>query len=271
MASQHPVTVLRRPSMRRIAQAGEQAIGLHHQLVLANGLMDEVREAVGVASHRRFVQQESQFGDLESLVLALRTLGRASATELYFLTADAPVTPQSIKLLRTKLRASGVAMVALTGPISDALGDVARVVQAQRDTPGAEVLAVVHQSKVNGLRDDQAMSFRAFDGDQHRYTREELLGIRSVSIGAFGWQSEALRKCVDRVPYRPDCAQHWISDLVEILRARRFMVRAFPVDHADKSTQIDAELALEKARRACSELVDAARALTRSRGTTSLA
>jgi bifunctional N-acetylglucosamine-1-phosphate-uridyltransferase/glucosamine-1-phosphate-acetyltransferase GlmU-like protein len=253
-------------SMRRIAQACEQSIGLHHQLVLANGLMDEVRESVGPAPHRRFVRQESQYGDLESLVLALRSLDRAGARELYFLTADAPVTPQSIRLLRTKLRASGAAMVALTGPISDAVGDVARVVQAQRDTPGAEVLAVVHQSKVDALRDDQTMSFRAFDGDQRRYTREELLGIRSVSIGAFAWQSGALRKCVDQVPYRPDGAHYWVSDLVEVLRTRRFMVRAFPIGHMDEVTQIDAEQALEKAGRACFELVDAARTLTRSRG-----
>ncbi len=33
-------------NMSRIAQACEQSMGMHHQLVFANGLMDAVREAV---------------------------------------------------------------------------------------------------------------------------------------------------------------------------------------------------------------------------------
>lgn len=105
-------------NMSRIAQACEQSMGMHHQLVFANGLMDAVREAVGPAPHRWFLQQESPFGGAEAVVSAVRSLSRTKATELYLLAADAPVTPQSIWLLRTKLRATGAAMVVLTRPVS---------------------------------------------------------------------------------------------------------------------------------------------------------
>ncbi len=161
-------------------------------------------------------------------------------------------------------------MVVLTRPVSGGDRETTRVVQARCDTPGAEVLAMVPQSDIESLPAGQRISFRALHGGELRYTRDELLGIRSASAGAFGWRLEALRSCVDQLPRRSDDAQYWTTHLVEALRKRRFMVRAFPVDHIDESTQMDAEQALEKAGRACSELVDAARALARPRGTTSL-
>jgi len=247
-------------SISRIAHACEQSIGLHQQLVLANGVMDQVRAAVGTAPHRRFVRQESQFGDLESMISALRTLGRTSASEFYFLTADAPVTPQGLGLLRMKLRATGAAMMALTGPSDDAGGAADRVVQAQLDRPGSEVLAIVAGPEIDALRDAETISFRTFDGQQHCYTREALLGIRAASVGAYGWRLEALRACVGQLAHRPGSdGRRWVSDLVAVLRRRRFVVRAFPLDHSDHSTQTDAQQALERAGRACSELVAAAR------------
>ena len=242
--------------MGQIGRACEQGMGRHQQLVLANGLLDEVRAAMGETPHRVFVRQESQIGGMPSIVSALQFLNGTRAGEFYCVAADAPVTPQSVRVLRTKLRSSGAAMVLLTRRIGDPDADCDRVLQAQ-DAPGAEVLAVVAQSAIAAMKPGEVVSFETHDGQYLHYAREQLLGVRYSSVAAYGWQLGPLRKHIGEIPKVGGQASQ-VADLVTVLRKHRFMVRAFPMDYADQSTVLDPCDLLERAGRACSELVSVA-------------
>jgi bifunctional N-acetylglucosamine-1-phosphate-uridyltransferase/glucosamine-1-phosphate-acetyltransferase GlmU-like protein len=243
--------------MDRIAHACEQGIGTHEQIVLADGLLAQVRAMIGEAPHRRFVRQESQTGGITSVVSALRHLNGTHAEELYCVAADASVSTRSLRLLRAKLRSSGAAMVLLTRRPEEADADCDIVVPS-RGVQGSEVLAVVSRPAIAVLRPGQVITLGTHGGQHLGYTREQLLAIRDATSGAYGWQLGPLRKYIRRLAHVNGEGCH-IGDLIAVLRKHGFMVRAFPADEADRSTQVDAQETLGRAARACYELISVAR------------
>ncbi len=244
-------------SMGRIAHACEQGIGIHEQIMLADGLLDEVRAMIGEAPRRRFLRQDSQTGGITSVVSALRHLNGARAEEFYCVAADALVSTRSLRLLRAQLRSSGAAMVLLTRCSEDANAECDIVVPAQ-GVQGSEALAVIARSVIAALRPGQVMTFETHDGQRLSYTREQLLAIRDATGGAYGWQLGPLRKYIHKLAHIGGEGCH-IGDLVAVLRKHGFMVRAFPADEADQSPQLDTQEILGRAARACYELISVAR------------
>ena len=238
------------PSVCRVAEACERGLGPHRQIVVVGHEGERVAAALGPAGHREFVRQEEQRGTGHALALALDHIADAGVHEVYFVCGDKPLlTAESLARLRDGFAASGAAMAFLTGEVA---GDPresrqGRVVQIHRDTPRAEVLAVVERAAIDALGEGETLSFTALGGWQQRYTRDDLLAIRDVNVSAYVWRADVLRKHIGELQACPESGEYLVTDLVRILREHRHLVRAFPVRRSEEGIGIDTQEVLQTA------------------------
>ena len=246
------------PAVCRVAKACEEGLGPHRQIVVVGHMAEQVRAALGEAPHREFVHQQPQLGTGHALMVALAGLNGTHSSELYFLCGDKPLlTAESVRRLRTKLRTSGAAMVFLTSELD---GDPqenrqGRVLQAYRGTPRAEVLAIVERAAIDAV-DGRRLAFESLNGGRCEFTREQLLDVRDVNVSAYGWRLEALGDHIGEQRQHPESGEYLITDLVEILRRHRYLVRAFSVHNGHEGIGIDTHDLLEQAKEAWAELRD---------------
>jgi len=249
------------PAVCRVVKACEEGLGPQRQIVVVGHMAEQVRAALGEAAHREFVHQYPQLGTGHALAVALANLNGAHSGELYFFCGDKSfLTAESVRHLRARLRTSGAAMVFLT---SEVAGDPSesrqgRVVQAYRGSPRAEVLAIIERSVIEAL-DSRKLTFESFSGELCEYTRDQLLGIRDVNVSAYGWRLEALREHVGELWQHPEKGEYFVTDLVQILRRHRYLVRAFPIANGHESIGIDSHDLLERAKEAWAELRETTR------------
>jgi len=251
------------PAVCRVARACEEGLGPHYQVVVVGHEAERVRGVLGEASHREFVLQEPQLGTGHALKVALARLHSRANGEVYFFCGDKPLlAADSVRLLKARFLASGAAMAFLTSELEGDPRDSrqGRVVQMHRGTSRAEVLAIVEKAAIDAL-DGRTMSFRSLAGLQHEFGRERLLAIRDVNISAYVWRTAVLRKHIGKLRPHPESGEYLITDLVEILRRRHYLVRAFPACNGQESIGIDTRELLEKAKEAWAELRRTARPL----------
>ena len=258
------------PAACRVARACEEGIGPHRQLIVIGHEGERVREAMGGASHRRFVYQHPQSGTGHALMVALELLNLAAASpqpavsrrgqpggEVYFLCGDKPlVSPDSLSRLRARLHATEAAMIFMTGEIEDdpAASRQGRVIRTDPADPQSEVLAIVERPAIDALADGEVMTFQSADGRHCSFTKEQLLQTRAVNASVYGWQSEALREHLSELPLHSDCGEYFVTDMVEILRRHRLSVRSVPLENAQENIGIDTKELLETAEAASDAL-----------------
>lgn len=249
------------PAVSRVAQTCEEGLGPHRQLVVVGHAGDQVQGVLGQAHHREFVRQHPPLGTGHALATALNTLNGTGATEVYFFCGDKPLlTAASVRRLRTRLLTSGAAMAFLTSRLQTDPRESrqGRVVQAHPGTPRAEVLAIVERATIDALGPGETLTFHSHAGEEWQFTREQLLAIPEVNVSAYAWRMAPLRECVPELRPHPCNGEYLVTDLVEALRRRRYLVRAFPVGDGAEAIGIDTQELLEKAKQAWAELRGAA-------------
>jgi len=238
------------PAVCRVANACEQALGPHRQLVVIGYEGARVHAALGDAPHREFVWQQPQLGTGHALAVALERLDPDVSAALYFFCGDKPLlTAQTIKRLRTSFLESGAAMAFLAGEVhSDPRENrQGRVLQAHSGASHAEVLAIVERAAIDALADGQTMRFRSLSGSELEFTREQLLAVKEVNVSAYAWQLGAVRAHITELRPHEGNGEYFITDLVEILRRHNLLVQAFPMVSHDEGIGIDTRAGAEEA------------------------
>lgn len=221
----------RRPAICRVAEACDRALGPHRQVVVIGHSGAQVRAVLGEAPYRQYVTQEPQLGTGHALATAMANLEREPDREVFFVCGDKPLlSSQSLGRIREDLGTSGAAMIFLTGGLE---GDVSqsrqgRVLQAHPGTPHSEVLAVVERATIDALDEGGAIGFDSLSGERHEFTRAQLLGVQEVNLSAYIWREGILRDHLDKLQLHPGKGEYYVTDLVEILREQRQLVRAVP-------------------------------------------
>ena len=255
-----------RPSVCRVADVCGEALGPHRQVVVIGHQGARVCAALGEAPGREYVAQEQQLGTGHALAVALAHLEHSPDREVFFVCGDQPLlTVRSLRRIRADREASGAAMAFLIGGIQ---GDTmqsrqGRVVQVYRGTPQAEVLAIVERATLDTL-DGHKLTFESSLGERHEYTRGQLLGVRDVNVSAYVWPERVLREQLPKLKWHPEKGEYFVTDLVEILREQRLLVRAISTSVEWEGIGIDTPDLLRAARRACERLQPAEEPTPRS-------
>ncbi|MFB3880106.1 MAG: NTP transferase domain-containing protein [Armatimonadota bacterium] len=216
-----------RPAICRVADTCAQALGPHEQVIVIGHQGAQVRAVLGEAPYRSYVIQEPQLGTGHALSAALANLEPVPDREVFLLCGDRPLlTADSLRRLRQERQASGAAMVFLVGKLrGDALESrQGRVVQAHRGTPRAEVLAIVERPTVDAL-DGRRLAFESLTGERYEFSREQLLAVREVNLSAYVWPESVLRANLGKLAVHPEKGEYFVTDLVEVLRQQRLLVR----------------------------------------------
>jgi bifunctional UDP-N-acetylglucosamine pyrophosphorylase/glucosamine-1-phosphate N-acetyltransferase len=245
-----------RPAVCRVADVCEEALGPHRQVVVIGHQGAHVRAVLGEAPGREYVTQEQQLGTGHALAVALAHLEHGPEREVFFVCGDRPLlTAWSLRRIRSDREASGAAMALLAGSIQgDAMQSrQGRVVQAHRNTPQAEVLAIIERSTIDTL-DGKALTFESSLGERHEYTREQLLAVRDVNLSAYVWPERVLREHLPKLELHPEKGEYFVTDLVAILREQRLLVRAISASVEGEGIGIDTPDLLRAARQACERL-----------------
>ena len=211
-----------------------------------------MRAALGKAPHRQYVTQEQLLGTGHALQLALSRLEGVPQRRVFFLCGDKPLlSARSLRRIEHDLDASGAAMAFLIGTIE---GEVAsnrqgRVLQARPRTPRAEALGIVERATIDAMN-GEALRFESQSGEWHTYTREQLLAVPDVNLSAYVWPEHVLRAHVGKLELHPEKGEYFVTDLVEVLRQQRLLVRAVSASVEEEGLGIDTPEQLRTAERA---------------------
>ena len=241
-----------RPAICRVADTCQQAWGPHRQVVVIGHEGARVRAALGKAPHRQYVTQEQLLGTGHALQLALSRLEGVPQRRVFFLCGDKPLlSARSLRRIEHDLDTSGAAMAFLIGTIE---GEVAsnrqgRVLQARPRTPRAEALGIVERAMIDAMN-GEALRFESQSGEWHTYTREQLLAVPDVNLSAYVWPEHVLRAHVGKLELHPEKGEYFVTDLVEVLRRQRLLVRAVSASVEGEGLGIDTPEQLRTAERA---------------------
>jgi bifunctional N-acetylglucosamine-1-phosphate-uridyltransferase/glucosamine-1-phosphate-acetyltransferase GlmU-like protein len=87
------------------------------------------------------------------------------------------------------------------------------------------VLAIVERPTIDVL-DGQLLTFESLGGERHDYRRQQLLAVREVNLSTYVWTEGVLRAHIGKLAMHPEKGEYFVTDLVEIFREQRRLVRA---------------------------------------------
>jgi len=149
------------------------------------------------------------------------------------------ITPAVVSDFKTKFENSGAGLALLTGLFQ---GDsrensYGRIVRAGSE-PGSgmttnlndsPVLAIIEHKDILALPENSPYKIE-YHGQQHKFTRENLLNIREYNASVYAFKGDLLKKYIDQL--KPDNVQGelYLTDMIGIFNNNGIDVRAWPVD-----------------------------------------
>ncbi|NUP99618.1 MAG: NTP transferase domain-containing protein [Armatimonadetes bacterium] len=231
-----------RSCLQRVIDAVEGGLGEHLQIIVVGHEAEQVIEAVGRASHRRFVRQHEPRGTGHALLTALAEVPADRNGGLYFFCGDKPLLrAETVRRFRERFASSSSAMLFLTGLIEgddDAVrtNRQGRVVWTRHDGE-AHALAIVERKVIDAIAESEI--FRLYNGDVHRFSRDQLLAIREVNVSTYAWSLPALRRLVDELSDDNPQGEYLVTDLVQIFLRHHLPVQTIGLTDPAEGKGID--------------------------------
>ncbi|MCC7494235.1 MAG: NTP transferase domain-containing protein [Fimbriimonadaceae bacterium] len=231
-----------RPCLARVLEAIAAGLGDHEQYVVVGHRADLVRETVGEAPGRHFVEQDPPRGTGHALQCALQAVPLDTAAEVYFFCGDKPLlTASTIARFRQRFAQGDCGMLFLTGWLEGGPEQVrasrqGRVV-AVGDEEQRQALAILERRVIDALPGGTTLLL--YDGSAHDFTQQQLLAIREVNVSTYAWRLPDLRQRCAELSDRNAQGELLVTDLVEHYLRHGQVVRTMALSDPREGKGID--------------------------------
>ncbi len=208
------------PTVERVSDAVCKGLGSDNLIIVTGVKAVEVAKAVGPRPHTVYAYQAEQKGTGHAVQSAMAHLGnRRFRGSILVSPGDVGLlNAETVRSLRKTFEKSKADMAVLTGryegdPNTNYFGRIVRAPDDSKDR--GKILGIVEFKDIVKMKPTASWRFR-FNGQEHCFTRQELLETREFNAGVFLYRASLLRKFLYDIDTDNVQGEVYLTDLIKI-------------------------------------------------------